>query len=78
MASAELLPALQLSPCLVKYPEHGVKLAGVPYACKGDAFTLLFEQAALTLVHVMPVNILARIIIEISDKRRMLANQALH
>jgi len=35
---------------------------------KGSAFTLLFEQAALTLAREMPVNAAARII-EINDKR---------
>jgi len=52
----------------VKCPEHGVKLIDVPWARKGSAFTLLFEQAALTLVREMPVNAAARII-EITDKR---------
>jgi transposase len=52
----------------VKCPEHGVKLVDVPWARKGSAFTLLFEQAALTLVKEMPVNAAARII-EINDKR---------
>ena len=40
----------------------------MPWARKGSAFTLLFEQAALTLVREMPVNAAARII-EITDKR---------
>ncbi|WP_419602147.1 helix-turn-helix domain-containing protein, partial [Thiolapillus sp.] len=52
----------------VKCSEHGVKLIDVPWARKGSAFTLLFEQAALTLVREMPVNAAARII-EITDKR---------
>ena len=52
----------------VKCPEHGVKLVEVPWARKGSAFTLLFEQAALTLVREMPVSAAARII-EITDKR---------
>jgi len=52
----------------IKCPEHGVKLVEVPWARKGSAFTLLFEQAALTLVREMPVNAAARII-EITDKR---------
>ena len=52
----------------VKCPEHGVKLVDVPWARKGSAFTLLFEQAALTLVREMPVNAAARIM-EITDKR---------
>ena len=45
-----------------------MKLVEVPWARKGSAFTLLFEQAALTLVREMPVNAAARII-EITDKR---------
>lgn len=52
----------------VKCPEHGVKLIEVPWARKASAFTLLFEQAALTLVREMPVNAAARIM-EITDKR---------
>ena len=52
----------------VKCPEHGVKLAEVPWARKGSAFTLLFEQAALALAREMPVNAAARII-GITDKR---------
>lgn len=52
----------------VKCPEHGVKLIDVPWARKGSAFTLLFEQAALTLAREMPVSAAARII-EITDKR---------
>ena len=52
----------------VNCPEHGVKLLEVPWARKGSAFTLLFEQAALALVREMPVNAAARII-EITDKR---------
>ena len=52
----------------VKCPDHGVKLVDVPWARKGSAFTLLFEQAALTLVREMPVNAAARIM-EITDKR---------
>lgn len=52
----------------VKCPEHGVKLIDVPWARKGSAFTLLFEQAALTLVREMPVRAAARII-GITDHR---------
>ena len=52
----------------VKCPEHGVKRIEVPWARKGSAFTLLFEQAALTLVREMPVSAAARII-AITDKR---------
>jgi transposase len=40
----------------------------VPWARKGSAFTLLFEQAALTLAREMPVSAAARII-EITDHR---------
>jgi len=52
----------------VKCPEHGVKLAEVPWACKRSVFTLLFEQAAMALVREMPVKAAARII-EITDTR---------
>lgn len=52
----------------VKCPEHGVKLVEVPWARKGSAFTLLFEQAALMLAREMPVSAAARII-EINDHR---------
>ncbi len=52
----------------VKCQEHGIKLAKVPWARKGSAFTLLFEQIALTLVREMQVNAAARII-GITDKR---------
>lgn len=52
----------------VKCPEHGVRQIEVPWARKGSAFTLLFEQAALTLAREMPVNAAARII-EITDHR---------
>ncbi len=52
----------------VKCPEHGVKQIEVPWARKGSAFTLLFEQAAMTLAREMPVNAAARII-DITDKR---------
>lgn len=52
----------------VKCPEHGVKLAEVPWARKGSAFTLLFEQAALVLAREMPVNA-AACIIGTTDKR---------
>jgi transposase len=45
-----------------------VKLVEVPWVRKGSAFTLLFEQAALTLVREMPVSAAARII-AITDKR---------
>jgi transposase len=52
----------------VRCPDHGVKLVTVPWARKGSAFTLLFEQAALALVREMPVSAAARII-EVTDKR---------
>lgn len=49
-------------------PEHGVLRATVPWAREGSRFTLLFEQAALTLVREMPVLAAARIM-EITDQR---------
>lgn len=49
-------------------PEHGVLRIGVPWARDGSRFTLLFEQAALTLVREMPVLAAARII-GITDQR---------
>ena len=52
----------------VKCPEHGVKLINVPWARKGSAFTLLFEQVALTLAREMPVSVAAQMI-GITDKR---------
>lgn len=52
----------------VKCPEHGVKLAEMPWTRKGSAFTLLFEQAALTLAREMPINATAHII-GITNKR---------
>lgn len=52
----------------VKCPEHGVKQVNVPWARKGSKFTLLFEQAALTLAREMPISVAARII-GITDKR---------
>ena len=52
----------------VKCEEHGVKQVTVPWARKGSKFTLLFEQAALTLVREMPVSAAVRII-EITDHR---------
>lgn len=48
--------------------DHGVKRIKVPWARKGSKFTLLFEQAALTLVREMPVLAAARII-GIQDKK---------
>lgn len=44
----------------VKCPEHGVRQVVVPWARKGSAFTLLFEQVALALVREMPVLAAAR------------------
>lgn len=52
----------------VKCPEHGVHLVEVPWARKGSAFTLLFEQAAMALVREMPVLAAARLM-EITDTR---------
>ena len=52
----------------VKCPEHGVKRINVPWARPGSRFTLLFEQAAMTLVREMPVNAAARIM-GVRDKR---------
>jgi len=49
-------------------PDHGVKRVKVPWARKGSKFTLLFEQAAMTLVREMPVLSAARIM-EITDTR---------
>jgi len=48
--------------------KHGVKRIKVPWARKGSQFTLLFEQAAMTLVREMPVLAAARIM-EITDQR---------
>lgn len=48
--------------------KHGVKRVTVPWARKGSQFTLLFEQAAMTLVREMPVLAAARII-AITDNR---------
>lgn len=49
-------------------PDHGVLRIGVPWAREGSRFTLLFEQAALTLVREMPVLAAARIM-AITDQR---------
>ncbi|NOG31681.1 ISL3 family transposase [Halomonas sp. TBZ9] len=51
-----------------KCPEHGVKRIKVPWARPGSDFTLLFEQAAMSLVKEMPVLAVSRQL-EISDKR---------
>ena len=52
----------------VKCPKHGVHLVEVPWARKGSAFTLLFEQAAPALVREMPVLAAARLM-DITDTR---------
>jgi transposase len=52
----------------VDCPEHGVKRIKAPWARKGSRFTLLFEQAAMTLVREMPVSAAARFM-EVTDKR---------
>ncbi len=49
-------------------PDHGVKRINVPWARKGSDFTLLFEQAAMTLIREMPVLAAARFM-EVTDKR---------
>jgi transposase len=51
-----------------KCPVHGVKRIEVPWARPGSDFTLLFEQAAMSLVKEMPVLAVSRQL-EISDKR---------
>jgi len=51
-----------------KCPKHGVKRVKVPWAREGSQFTLLFEQAAMTLVREMPVLAAARIM-DITDQR---------
>ncbi|WP_444999275.1 ISL3 family transposase [Halomonas mongoliensis] len=51
-----------------KCPEHGAKRIEVPWARPGSDFTLLFEQAAMSLVKEMPVLAVSRQL-EISDKR---------
>lgn len=52
----------------VKCPEHGIHIINVPWAREGSGFTMLFEQAALTLVREMPVKAVSRIV-GITDKR---------
>lgn len=52
----------------VRCPEHGVLRVQVPWARPDSGFTVLFEQAALTLVREMPVAAAARII-GVTDKR---------
>ena len=48
--------------------EHGIHRATVPWARAGSKFTLLFEQALLTLVREMPVKACARYV-GVNDKR---------
>lgn len=52
----------------IKCQEHGVRRVHVPWAREGSQFTLLFEQAAMSLVREMPVSAAARFM-EITDKR---------
>jgi transposase len=52
-----------------KCPEHGFKRIEVPWARPGSDFTLLFEQAAMSLVKEMPVLVASRQL-EITDNRR--------
>jgi len=52
----------------VRCPEHGVLRVRVPWARADSGFTVLFEQAAITLVREMPVAAAARII-GVTDKR---------
>ncbi len=52
----------------ISCPKHKVKQINVPWARKGSGFTLLFEQAALSLVREMPVNAAARFM-DVTDKR---------
>ena len=48
--------------------KHGIKRINVPWAREGSHFTLLFEQAALTLVREMPVRTAARFM-QVTDNR---------
>jgi transposase len=52
----------------VDCPDHGIKRINAPWAREGSRFTLLFEQAAMTLVREMPVLAAARVI-GVSDTR---------
>lgn len=52
----------------VDCPDHGTRRIKAPWAREGSKFTLLFEQAAMTLVREMPVLAVARIV-GVSDKR---------
>ncbi|CAO0823758.1 transposase [Desulfarculales bacterium] len=49
-------------------PDHGTKQVKIPWTREGSRFTLLFEQAATTLVREMPVLAAVRII-RVSDAR---------
>jgi len=71
MAAFELLPAPL--PITAKVPrtrceEHGVHPVNTPWAREGSQFTLLFEQALLTLVREMPVKTCAKYV-GVNDKR---------
>lgn len=48
--------------------EHGVLLAGVPWARDGSGFTMLFEALVMALAAQMPIAALARLM-RVSDKR---------
>ncbi|CAO0823233.1 hypothetical protein DFAR_3590001 [Desulfarculales bacterium] len=52
----------------VDCPDHGTKQVNMPWTREGSRFTLLFEQAAMTLVREIPVLAAARII-RASDTR---------
>jgi transposase len=52
----------------VDCPDHGTKRINTPWAREGSRFTLLFEQAAMTLAREMPVLAAARVI-GVSDTR---------
>jgi len=51
----------------IKCEEHGVRRVIVPWAREGSKFTLLFEQAVMTLVREMPVATTAKLV-GITDK----------
>jgi len=59
---------MKLFRCVRSYGVEPVYLVEVPWARKGSAFTLLFEQAAMALVREMPVLAAARLM-EITDTR---------
>ncbi|CAO0822368.1 hypothetical protein DFAR_2980015 [Desulfarculales bacterium] len=52
----------------VDCPDHGTKQVKMPWTREGSRFTLLFEQAAMTLMREIPVLAVARII-GVSDTR---------